>query len=183
LSIQPPNILPYRYPFSQKNEIEKMVHELLDVRVICPSTNPYLSPAAMVLKKEGTFHMFLDFCSPNKLTIKDKFPIPVIDYLLDEIQGSYVFTKLYLRLGYHQIRMKEEDILKDSFITHEGHYEFLVMPFSLCNAPSTFQSFMNKLLKPYLRIFFLFFFDDIIIYNRTWDIHLLHVDKVLHLLQ
>jgi hypothetical protein len=111
----PPNVWPYRHPFSQKNEIEKIVHELLEVGVIYPNTSPYYSPVVKVLKKEGTWHMCPNFRTLNKLTIKDKFIIPVIDDLLDELRGAQYFTKLDLCSGYHQIRMKEEDITKTAF--------------------------------------------------------------------
>jgi len=178
----PPNIRPYRYPFAQRSEIERMVAKMLEVGIIQPSQSSSSAQVVLVLKKDGSWCMCPDYKEIKKLTIKDKFPIPVIDELLDELHGAIYFSKLGVHAGYHQIIMKTEDIPKTTFRNYEGHNEFLVMPFFLTNAPSTFKGLMNSIFKPFLGKFVLVFFDNILIYNKSWKDHLQHVDRVLRLL-
>eukprot|EP00253_Pinus_taeda_P008047 PITA_08047 len=174
---------PYRMSIPELTELKMQLQELLDKEYIRPSVSPWGAPVLFVKKKDGTLRMCIDYRQLNKLTIKNKYPLPRIDELFDQVKGATVFSKIDLRSGYHQIRIKDEDIAKTAFRTRYGHYEFVVLPFGLTNAPATFMCLMNSIFHPYLDRFVLIFIDDILIYSRTIEEHYEHLRRVLQTLR
>ncbi|WVZ92949.1 LOW QUALITY PROTEIN: hypothetical protein U9M48_038979, partial [Paspalum notatum var. saurae] len=176
----PVAVRPYRYPALQKDELERQCRDMLDGGMIRRSTSAFSSPILLVKKADVSWRFCVDYRALNEQTVRDSFPISVVDELLNELYGAQFFTKLDLHLGYHQVRMCATDVHKTVFRTHDGLYKFLVFPFGLTNAPTTFQALMND---TFLRRFVLVFFNGILIYNTSWTDddtteHLHHVHSV-----
>ncbi|GJY14659.1 putative reverse transcriptase domain-containing protein [Tanacetum coccineum] len=161
----------------------KCPNVLLEKGFIRPSSSPWGAPVLFVKKKDGSFRMCIDYRELNKLTVKNRYPLPRIDDLFDQLQGSSVYSKIDLRSGYHQLRIKEEDIPITAFRTRYGHFEFQVMPFGLTNAPAVFMDLMNRVCKPYLDKFVIMFIDDILVYSKEEEEHGKHLKIILELLK
>ncbi|MCO5605966.1 hypothetical protein L7F22_060152 [Adiantum nelumboides] len=169
-----PNKPPYRVSQAQQEEIMRQVNELVEKGMVRPSSSPFCSPILLVHKKDGTYRMRVNYRALNKITIKNRFPVPCIEDLFDKLQGSTYFSRIDLKSGYHQIRIVNEDILKTAFCTTFGLYEYLVMPFGLTNAPATFNCMMERIFRPHCN-FTRVFFDDVIIYSKSMEEHKKHL--------
>ncbi|GJZ49567.1 putative nucleotidyltransferase, ribonuclease H [Tanacetum coccineum] len=174
---------PYRLAPSEMQKLSGQLQELQDKGFIRPSHSPWGVPVLFVKKKDGSLRMCIDYRELNKLTVKNRYPLPRIDDLFDQLQGSRYFSNIDLRSGYHQLRVHEDDIPKTAFRTRYGHFEFTVMPFGLTNAPAVFMDLMNRVCKPYLDKIIIVFIDDILIYSRTKEDHEVHLGLVLELLR
>nr|GFA54215.1 putative reverse transcriptase domain-containing protein [Tanacetum cinerariifolium] len=174
---------PYRLAPTEMQELANQLKELQDKGFIGPSSSPWGAPILFVKKKDGSFRMSIDYRELNKLTIKNCYPLPRINDMCDQLQGSRYFSKIDLRSGYHQLRVREEDIPKTAFRTRYGNFEFTVMPFGLTNSPAVFMDLMNCVCRPYLDKFVIVFIDDILIYSKSKKEHEVNLKLILELLK
>ena len=179
----PPALPIYRLSPLELEEVKRQLTDLLERGFIQPSMSPFAAPVIFVPKKNGKLRMCVDYRALNKVTVKNRYPLPRIDELLDRLHGATVFSKLDLASGYWQVRVADADVPKTAFRTRYGHYEWRVMPFGLTNAPATFQAMMNDVLRPYLDDFCTVYLDDILVYSKTPEEHLHHLRLVLEALQ
>ncbi|MCO5606343.1 hypothetical protein L7F22_060531 [Adiantum nelumboides] len=169
-----PNKPPYRVSQAQQEEIMRQVNELVEKGMVRPSSSPFCSPILLVQKKDGTYRMCVNYRALNRITIKNRFPVPRVEDLFDKLQGSTYFSRIDLKSGYHQIRIVDEDIVKTAFRTTFGLYEYLVMPFGLTNAPATFNRMMERIFRSHVN-FTGVFFDGVLIYSKTIEEHKEHL--------
>jgi len=174
---------PYRLSEPELEILRERLTWLTEHGFIRPSRSPYAAPVLFARKKDGTLRMCIDYRALNKLTVKNRYPLPRIEDLFDRLRGATCFSKIDLDSAYHQVRVKPDDIPKTAFTTRYGHFEFLVLSFGLTNAPATFQTLMNDVLRPYLDKFVIVYLDDILIYSRNREEHLEHVRLVLEALR
>ncbi|MCO5564120.1 hypothetical protein L7F22_017776 [Adiantum nelumboides] len=178
----PPNKPPYRISQAQQEEIMRQVNELVEKGMVRPSTSPFCLPVLLVQKKDVTYRMCVDYRAINRITIKNRFPVPQVEDLFDKLQDSTYFSRIDLKSGYHQIRIVNEDIVKIAFCTTFGLYEYLVMPFGLTNAPAIFNCMMERIFRPH-RNFTGVFFDDVIIYSKTIEEQKEHLKVIFQALR
>ena len=168
---------------TELKELKEQLRDLLEKGFIRPSTSPWGAPVLFVRKKDGSLRMCIDYRQLNKVTIKNRYALPRIDDLFDQLQGAKCFSKIDLWLGYNKVRVREADIQKTAFWTRYGHYEFRVLSFGLTNAPAVFMDLMNLVFKPFLDMFVIVFIDNILVYSRSEEEHADHLRTVLRVLQ
>ncbi|GJT10804.1 putative nucleotidyltransferase, ribonuclease H [Tanacetum coccineum] len=180
---EPISKAPYRMAPVELKELKEQLQEMLENGFIRPSVSPWGAPVLFVKKKDGSMRLCIDYRELNRITIRNRYPLPRIDDLFDQLQGAKYFSKIDLRSGYHQLRVREQDISKTAFRTRYGHYEFLVMPFGLTNAPAVFMDLMNRIFHEYLDKFVIVFIDDILVYSKSEEEHEQHLRIVLEILR